>query len=390
MSTLGLVLSGGGARGAYQAGVLKAIAEISARLGISNPFQIYTGVSAGALNISLLASHSRDFTSAAQDLCDLWCQLTPSQVFHGDIFNLSKSGVQWMTTLSLGGFYKAAPSLALLDTSPLRQFILENCSFPQIQKNLEQGKFQTVAITAMSYNTTNTVTFVQSNKAFQPWTRVRRHSENSVLSLDHILASASIPILFPPVSIGREFFGDGCIRNQTPCGPAISLGAQRMIAIGVRKKQDLCYAPQLKLEKKITAPTIARVANVLLSAVMMDGMEIDIERIERTNLYLERLSASEREVLPLKNIPNLWISPSQDISGLALNKAHRLPPMLRYLMRGLGSLEEASELVSFLLFDAEFCKQLIDLGYKDAFKEEERIRQILKPAQPKRDWDLDL
>ena len=374
MSTLALVLSGGGARGAYQAGVLSAIAHISSQMGIDNPFQIYSGVSAGAINSAVLACTDDSFVTAAKQLVDLWGKLQSSQVFHTDTMSLTRVGLQWLGELSLGGLKKATPGKALLETAPLAQLISAHCNFANIEKNIAAKKFLAVCISALDYDTTSTVSFIQGGEDLEQWNRVRRHSEICQLTTAHVMASAAIPMLFPPIGIDTRFFGDGCVRNQAPCSPAINLGAQKLIAIGVRKKQET-LTPHVR--KNNISPTIIRVANVLLNAVMMDGMELDIERIDRINLSLSRVPEQERQKLMVKELDYLWISPSFDIGEIAGGKADQLPRMIRYLLKGLGSLEEASEIVSYLLFDPSYCQQLIEMGYEDGMKEKEQIKRMI-------------
>lgn len=378
MSQVGLVLSGGGARGAYQAGVLSAIAEICRGEGIDNPFQTYTGLSSGAINLSFLAANPLGFIDGCREIRELWSKIETNQVFLSDVLSLSHIGLSWISELSLGGIKPHTPGLALLDTSPLRDYIEKQCDFNQIQKNIEKGFFDALAISAMSYEDTSTITFVESKENIKHWTRARRRSFSTKIGAEHVLASAAIPLLFPPVKVGESYYGDGCIRNQSPCGPAIYMGADRLIAIGVRKRQDLCFAPP-KTKHHLQAPSVARMANVLLHAVMMDGMEIDIERIERINLGLQKIPEADRKAIGVRPIDCLWISPSREMSEIALKKADQLPRMIRYLIRGLGKMEEAGELVSFLLFDPSYSLQLLDLGYQDGLNERDKILQILDP-----------
>jgi NTE family protein len=375
MSSLGLVLSGGGARGAYQAGALVAIAEICKELRIENPFQIYTGVSAGAINIAFLTADLDGFISGTQTLTKLWSNIQSEDVFLTDAISLSKIGLELVSELSLGGAKKASPGRSLLNTSPLGNLISKNCNFENIQKNIDNNRLRGVAISAMDYSTTSTVSFTQAHSEVPMWTRVRRHSETCLLEAKHIIASASIPLIFPPVEIENRFFGDGCIRNLSPCGPAIYMGAEKLLAIGVRKRQDMCYS--YDKHKIAQAPTIARVVNVLLNAIMMDGMEMDLERVDRINEGISKLEESQRKHLQVKRIEYIWISPSFDLAEIAVNKSDKLPRMLRYLLKGLGSIEEASEVVSYLLFEASYAKRLIDIGYEDTMKQKKQLEHFL-------------
>ncbi|KYG65241.1 patatin family protein [Bdellovibrio bacteriovorus] len=374
--SVGLVLSGGGARAAYQAGVIAAIAEIAEKNGVQQLFNYYTGVSAGAINATMLASTPEcRITNGTKKLLDLWSHVTAEQVYVTDPFHLSFGGIKWITDLSMGGMKPTSHRRALLDTSPLKSLIRKHCDFSNIQKNIDAKKFSALAVSALDYFSTSTVTFVQGTQEIPSWQRVRRQSEASKITSDHLLASAAIPLLFPPVTIGHRHYGDGCIRNQSPCGPAIYMGARKLIAIGVRKKQDLCYTSHHVQDVK--PPTVGRVVSVLLHAVMMDGLEVDIERIERINSNILKLSEKEQSSLSVRPIQYVWISPSRDLSQIASNKVERLPRMIRYLLRGLGSLQDASEIASFLLFDQEYCKTLTEIGYEDGLQQKEQIERLL-------------
>lgn len=375
MSRLGLVLSGGGARGAYQAGVLSAIAHVSSQMGIENPFDIYSGVSAGAINSTVLACTDDSFISATKKLVDLWGKIQSDQVFRSDPVSMTRLGFQWLGELSLGGLKKATPGKALLETDPLAKLIADNCDFSNIEKNIAAKKFLAICISALDYDSTSTVSFIQAIEELEQWDRVHRHSELCKMTTAHVMASSAIPMLFPPIRIDDRFFGDGCIRNQAPCSPAINLGANKLIAIGVRQKKEKLAKPLV--HKTATSPTIIRVANVLLNAVMMDGMELDIERIDRINLSLSRVPIAERQKLLVHELDYLWISPSFDIAEIAGHKADQLPRMIRYLLKGLGSIEEASEIVSYLLFDTSYCQQLIEMGFEDGMKEKEQIKRLI-------------
>nr|BFD59620.1 patatin-like phospholipase family protein [Bdellovibrio sp. CKG001]BFD62999.1 patatin-like phospholipase family protein [Bdellovibrio sp. HM001] len=376
MTSLGLVLSGGGARGAFQVGVLNAIADICRQEGITNPFQLYTGISAGAINAAFLTTQSNDqFDESTRQLTELWRQISSEQIFITEPLSLSKGGLHWLLALSLGGLRNSPPHRSLLETTPLRKLISDNCNFENIQKNIERKKFRAVCVSALDYFTTSTVSFVQSLEQAPLWRRVRKVGINSSLTTEHVLASAAIPLLFPPVTVNGHFFGDGSIRNHSPCAPAIYLGADKLLAIGVRKKQDVCYASQRVNTSE--PPSVARVLSVMLNAVMMDGLEVDIERLERINTSLTNLTAKELGLIPVRKIEHLWISPSRDLSEVASDKTQSLPPMIRYLLRGLGTLQEASEIASFLLFEKSYSERLLEIGYEDGLREKEQILRLL-------------
>lgn len=372
--TIGLVLSGGGARGAYQVGVLSAIAEIAQDLQLKNPFKIFTGVSAGAINAGFLASGAGDFAQTTKKLVDLWSQLSSDQVFYTDAISLGKIGFKWLEELSFGAVSGPTPGRSLLDTTPLRKLIAENTPFDNIEKNIRDGKLLGVAVTAMDYQSATGVTFMQCDPSVKTWSKARRRAENAVLRTDHILASSAIPLLFSPVNVDQAFYGDGCIRNQSPCGPAIYMGAEKLIVIGVRMNLHQNHIPQANTGK---APTIARVVNVLLNAVMLDGIEIDLERLDHINRLVDQLSASHPGKLSLKKVDYAWISPTVDIGDIAHSKSSKLPRIIRYLLKGLGSMDDAREIVSYLLFDPSFCTQLIEIGFEDGMRQKEQIKSLL-------------
>ncbi len=201
-------------------------------------------------------------------------------------------------------------------------------------------------------------------------------SERVKLGTEHVMASSAIPLLFPAIKVGDRYYGDGCIRNQSPCAPAIYLGADKLIAVGVRRRQDTLYTYQHGTASK--QPTVARVANVLMNAVMMDGLESDIQRLDQINQSYSLLSANERRKVAVKNVECLWIAPSVDFAEIAGKKSGDLPRIIRYLLRGPGSLEESSEMLSYLLFTPSYCKVLIDIGFSDGMKERDRIEEILQ------------
>lgn len=370
---IGLVLSGGGARGAYQVGVLSAIADISRDLGLDNPFTIYTGVSAGAINASYLAAGAEDFAQTTKKLVDLWSRISSDNVFYTDAMSLGKIGFKWLEELSLGAIAGTTPGRALLDTRPLRELISSNMQFENIQRNIDAKKLRAVAITAMDYQSSTGITFVQGNEDIKLWTKARRLSQRAVLKAEHVMASAAIPMLFPPVQVGNSFFGDGCVRNQSPCGPAIYLGAEKLMVIGVKTSNMV----PTSLANAGHPPSIARVANVLLNSVLLDGIEIDLERMENINKLVSLINANDTNKTPMKQVQFASVSPSIDIGNIAYQKSTKMPRLIRYLLKGLGSLEDAREIVSYLLFEPTFCTHLIEVGFEDGMRNKESIKQLL-------------
>ena len=358
MSKIGLVLTGGGARGAYQAGVMQGIAQIADDMGIASPFSIITGNSAGALNAAYMAAYSDRLRRASTRLRRMWDTLSTEQIFHVDAFSMTKLGLRWIWELTTGGLDQEKKVRALLDTSPLRHLIKERLPIDRIWQNMCNHSLDALAITAVNYSTGGSRTFFQSIDMQDEWHRSRRDSERTQLTADHIMASTAIPLLFPPVKIGDHYYGDGSLRNYTPMSPAIKLGADKLLVIGVRRKDhDLKNTP-------MKAPSLARILSVILNFVLLDAIDLDHESLTKLNNTLMAIpNPIQSDVKP---IGVCMIRPTQDIGNIAAEEAHHMPKVLRHLVRGLGSNEEASDLISYLLFEPPFTKRLTQLGYDDA------------------------
>ncbi|PWU21205.1 MAG: patatin family protein [Bdellovibrio sp.] len=370
-----LVLSGGGARGAYQVGVLKALAEIAIELNIKKPFSIYTGISAGAINAAFLAQGADDFPARVEKLVKLWSGIRSDEIFRSDVMSLGKIGFQWMGELSLGGWMGSTHGKSLLDTSPLYHLIERNIDFGRLQGLVDQGELVALALTALNYQTSVTTTFVHGDPKLPDWSRARRRSHKSFIRAEHVMGSSAIPLLFPAVAINGSFYGDGCVRNVAPMSPAIHLHADNLFVIGVRR--TTLTADDRRAQHSVHPPSVARVANVLMNAVLLDGIETDMERLARVNGFMQQIPENMQGSLTFKKIANTWIHPSDDIGLLASSMSSRLPRLIRYLLKGLGPLDDASEIISYLLFEAEFCQKLIAMGYRDASRQETEIRRFL-------------
>lgn len=371
-----LILSGGGARGAYQVGVLKGLAETLKSIGVENPFRILSGASAGAINTAQLAAATENFETAIEKLVYLWSNLTPEQVFKADVLSLNKFSISSL----LGGASK--PSLfsmnSLLDTSPLKKLIEKNCDFSQIQKNLDQRKYDSIIVTANNYIEGGAISFVQTPQVFDSeklnWGDTRRKPIKTNLDSSHILASSAIPILFPPVLVGNEYYGDGCVRNNTPCSPSLRLGAQKLFVIGVRSQQRQTV---LASTDKSHPVSMIRILNTLLNAVLLDSVEQDVQRIQRINQLVD----GSKNNANLKKIPAICISPSRNIGEIARERSHKLPRILRLTISAFGDLSEASEILSYLMFESDFCKKLIEMGYEDALNSKKEIIQFFSETK---------
>lgn len=370
---VGLVLSGGGARGAYQSGVMKAITEIAASGAPSLPISIITGISAGAINTAFMAATWNDPVKSCKDLADTWSRLTTDQIFRTDIVSLGHIGARWLADTALGGLRKRKKAHSLLDTQPLRELLQANVPTERIQEQINKGHLEATAITAMDYDTANSVTWVQGRDGIKLWDRNRRESRHEKISVEHVMASSAIPLFFPSVKVGDTFFGDGCLRNTAPLSPAIHLGADKLIVVSVRRPDHLAPpAPKQQGE-----PSIARVLGVMMNAVLLDAIEVDMERMSRVNNTLKSVPPHLLKEMSLRPVEYLWIRPSEDIGQLAAGKYDKLPNIMRYLIGGLGGSGESSELTSYLLFDPEYCGKLIELGYQDAMNSKEEIKRFL-------------
>jgi NTE family protein len=305
----------------------------------------------------------------------MWSELRSENIFRTDVVSLGKIGLQWMGELSFGALKGTTATRSLLDTAPLDELLKTQLPFNQIQQQVEAGHLHGVAITALDYKTSTAVTFVQGHADIQMWERSRRFSETARLNSDHVMASSAIPLLFPPVPLGDRWFGDGCIRNQTPCSPALHMGAEQLFVIGVRKLSDTADDYRAKQQK--TSPSVARVINVLLNSVLLDGIETDIERLVRLNALVDRIPADHQANLNFRKIGCVWIHPTDDIGNLAAGMASKLPRIIRYLLKGLGPLDDASEIVSYLLFEPDFCRKLIEMGYQDGMSRKDSIESFL-------------
>ena len=376
---ISLVLSGGGARGAYQVGVLKAVSEIlKTSNGEGSPFKILSGSSAGAINTAKLATGSKNFVAAADELVQLWSNIKSDQVYKTDLLSLNKFG--------LGALLSSSKKFnALLDTTPLKKLIEDNCDFSRIQNNLEAGIYDSVIITANNYSTNTATSFIQSaarvNQELMFWKESRRKAIHAEIKAEHIMASSAIPVLFPPINIQGQPHGDGCVRNNTPCSPSLRMGADKLFVIGVRTQtaSEAKANDQLNIEQKPhSEASMVRIFNTLLNAVLLDSVEQDVQRIQRINDLVDEVKKLDPqfESKKLKKIPALCISPSLDIGEIARQKAHHMPRILRMSINAFGQLDEASEILSYLLFDSEFCRNLIEIGYNDALKQKMDIERF--------------
>lgn len=370
---LGLVLTGGGARGAYQVGVLRWIARNYPDIRVP----ILTGVSAGAVNTAKLAAHPGTFEQAVAELDHLWRELTLNHVFRIDLGTLGNTTVRGALRLLTGGLIRGRTVQALLDTQPLRELLQETLAAVRgeitgIDYNLERGRLTAVAIITTSYTTGQTVVWVKGRE-IEPWQRPLRRTELGPITVEHIMASAALPIFFPAVSIGNEWFGDGGIRLAAPLSPALHLGADRILAVSTRYEPD---AVESRRSQVRGYPPPAQVLGVLLNAVFLDLVDQDAWRLEGMNRLIEQLPVEQRN--GLRPIRLINVRPSRNLARIAARYESRLPRSFRFLIRGLGTREqEAPDVLSMLMFEPEYLGELIDLGDADAERRSEELHRFL-------------
>ncbi len=375
---VGLVLTGGGARASYQAGVLQGMARVLAEAGIEGHFDVLAGVSAGAINAAFLAGCDEDFTSAVNGLHSLWQDLRIEQVFRTDPKALSTLAGRWLRDVSLGGMTGASRSTHLLDASPLRTLLARHIHLDAVRGRIARGHLRGLALTATNYATGTAVHFYEGAADILPWQRAQRLSLRTELQLEHVLASAAIPFLFRPVRIGDTFFGDGAIRLTTPLSPAVHLGANRIVAIGNRYDPPRANARQWNESARMPSVTLSDIAGTALDAIFLDSLEDDADRMTRSNLMLtlfaDQVKSLGFDPLGLRHIPLLMLRPSEHLGRLASDQFERFPYALRYLLRGLGaSKEKGWDLLSYLAFDPGYTRRLMELGRADAVSNAEAI-----------------
>jgi NTE family protein len=364
---VGLVLSGGGARAAYQVGVLRALVEI---LGApeNTPFSIVTGLSAGAVNCAAIAAGADDFTHAVRHLTDTWTSLTPDAVYHTDAPRLTTLGFRWLKDLTTGGVLGASRAHYLLDTAPLRTLLANEIDLRRLRAHFDAGRLRGVALSATNYLTGTTVTFYDGVPGLTPWARYNRIAVREPLTIDHVMASTAIPIFFPPISIDGRMFGDGGIRMTAPLSPAIHLGADKVLVIGVRYFRTPENTLALNRDTRADGVSIAQIGGVLLNALFLDSLDNDLERLQRINRTLSLIPEQVRATHPdaLRAVPALVLRPSRDLGRLAADQYEKFPAMLRHLLRGIGATGDSGwDLLSYVAFQPEYIGKLIDLGFAD-------------------------
>ena len=374
-----LILTGGGARAAYQVGVLRALSELLPK-DAHTPFPIICGTSAGSVNSTILAVDAADFRHAVRRLMTVWKNFHVHHVYRADLFGAFLNSARWMFAALSGGRLRTlsgdSQPVSLLDNGPLAELLRKHVDFDAIQRHIDAGALTALSITCSGYTSGHSVTFYQGQPDLQNWQRARRIGVAMPIELNHLLASSALPFIFPPTRINREYFGDGSMRQIAPVSPALHLGADRLLVIGVGRQLQ----PNAERIKSGAYPTLAQIAGHALNSIFLDSLEVDLERLQRINRTTELIPEDVRRQTnyPLHAVDFRVITPSEELEKIAAEFSHELPRTIRTLLSTVGGTRRSgSNLLSYLLFEKSFCRALIKLGYKDTLARKDDLLAFL-------------
>ena len=379
----GLFLTGGGARGAYQVGVLQAILAILSAHGWpakKNPFDIVSGTSAGAINATAFACRADNFEESVTRLVEVWRHFEVEQVYRADSFGVIRSGARWLSLLSFGWLLRkwhANPPNSLLDNGPLVTLLHRMLDLPRLDAALESGALHALAVSASSYTAGYHMTFYQSAHDIPSWNRTHRHATQQQISIDHLLASSAIPLIFPAVPLycndRCEYFGDGSMRELAPLSPAIHLGASKLLVIG----GGHIGGARPDLAPFSGYPSLAQIAGHAMSSIFLDGLSVDLERLGRINKTLSLLTPEQLQTSALRPVEFMAITPSQPLELIASRHIHSLPLPIRTLLSAIGATERrGAALASYLLFESSYTNALIELGQRDTYARKSELMRF--------------
>jgi NTE family protein len=370
----GLVLAGGGARAAYQVGVLQALKEVLPDPKI-NPFQIICGTSAGAVNAGALAVYADDFGHAVDNLLAVWRAFEPRHVYRADFPGAAANSLRWFAGFLFGAFLKNR-RISLLDNRPLEHLLARHLDFTRIGRNIIAGALDAVAITCSGYTSGQSCSFFEGAEHFEGWKRSARIGIKTRIAVEHLMASSAIPFLFPAYHLNREFFGDGSMRQIAPVSPALHLGADRVVVVGTARIRN--DSPERT--RGDLYPTLAQVAGHVMNSIFLDSLSVDLERLERINRTVSCVppESLHKMGLTLHHVDVLVLTPSEPLDMIAVKHVRNLPWTIRFLLRSIGAMRRGgANLASYLLFERGYCNELIDLGYNDTMKRRDEVESFL-------------
>ena len=356
---LAIVLNGGGARGSYQAGALRALYEIIKK--DQNLFDIITGNSAGAINAIFLANNARDWGDSTSYLLDLWKRIKPEDVFDVSRFAMSSLGARWVKGTIFRNMSPDDPFNGILNTIPLKNFLLREIDFQELHHLIEEKFISAVALSTTNYFSGSSVVFFDGEKSISEWGKPDRFSIKTELNVDHVMGSSAIPLFFPPAKIGQSYYGDGCIRQVTPLSPAIHLGATKIITIGIRHSRTVENIKNLTLHSN-PPPQISQVGGVMMNAIFLDSLDTDVERLEKINIMVSIMGKHS----PWRNIPIIALNPSRDLGSMTDKLNNEMPKFLQFFLNSVGITGKSGlDLLSYLAFDSSYTRDVTELGYED-------------------------
>ncbi|HYC44093.1 MAG TPA: patatin-like phospholipase family protein [Burkholderiales bacterium] len=372
-----VIMTGGGARAAYQVGVVRALSELLP-LKSPCPFPIICGTSAGAVNAAVLASNAHNFRRGVRHLMNVWKNVRVGHIYRADPLGAIGNSARWFAAALTGGLGKKPVSL--LDSRPLEALLAKYLDLGAIDRNIAAGYLAAFSVTCSGYSSGQSVTFYQARPGLENWKRARRIGIAMPITHEHLLASSALPFIFRPVRINREYFGDGSMRQIAPVSPALHLGADRLLVIGVGRQ----LAPDGERVAANGYPSLAQIAGHALNSIFLDSLEVDLERLQRINRTLDIIPREilERTRYPLRRVQFCVIRPSTDLEKIALAHAHELPRTIRMLLGTVGGLQKSSSaLLSYLLFERGYSRELIRLGYDDTMGRKEELLAFLQARE---------